>query len=362
VIRPIEGNPILECVELTWPWAGVDPFLLCAHHVEHYPAGNAVFGVPDAQRVGHTPGADYTNPDGYSLYAGIDGLPGFPNHPHRGMETVSLLRSGYVDHADSLGNQGRYGPGDVQWMTAGGGIQHAEMFPLLHQDQPNPFELFQIWLNMPGAKKMVPPSYKMMWAEQIPHHVHAGADVAVIAGDYAPQEGACAETVRALAPTPDTWAARPEAELAIWLIELQAGSQLTLPPAALPGNQRTLFAYDAAGLHVAGQHVGHHKRVRVVAQQPLLLANQGAQVVRLMVMQGVPLEEPVIRSTVYVTNTLEELQQAKRDFQRTQFGGWPWPTRQPMHGAGFRRFAQYAGQGETDEPGAAPPRTDPRPD
>ncbi|MPN46236.1 hypothetical protein SDC9_193819 [bioreactor metagenome] len=97
--------------------------------------------------------------------------------------------------------------------------------------------------------------------------------------------------------------------------------------------------------------MGGNRRVRVVAQQPLLLENRGTQAVSLMVMQGVPLEEPVIRSTVYVTNTIDELHQAKRDFQRTQFGGWPWNTRQPMHGPGFRRFAQYAGQQETEEPG-----------
>ena len=85
-------------------------------------------------------------------------------------------------------------------------------------------------------------------------------------------------------------------------------------------------------------------------RSPLALANRSDSPVQLMLMQGMPLGEPVIRSTVYVTNTIEELHQAKRDFQRTGFGGWPWDTRQPMHGPGFARFAQYADTGEREAP------------
>ena len=352
MIHPIADNPILECVDLTWPWQGIDPFLLCGHHIEHYPAGDANAALPQALRQGHPAGKDYDNPDGYSLYAGADGMPGFPNHPHRGMETVSIVRKGYVDHADSLGNSGRYGPGDVQWMTAGGGIQHAEMFPLLHQDRPNDFELFQIWLNMPARKKAVQPEYKMMWAEQIPHYQAGGADVTIIAGRYQAQEQDPASpgtaAIEPIPPTPDTWASDPASDMAIWMIDLPPGSHITLPPAANPASLRTLFAFAGNGLLVAGQDVGANRRVRVVAQTPLPLANNSAQPVQLMLMQGVPLGEPIIRSTVYVTNTIEELHQAKRDFQRTQFGGWPWDTRQPMHGPGFGRFAQYAEVGREE--------------
>ena len=350
MIHPLAHNPILECIDLGDAWVCIDPFLVCAHHIEHYPAGNDRFGVPDAERQHATPGFQTGAHDGFSLYFGADGLPGFPNHPHRGMETVSILHQGYIDHADSLGNSGRYGPGDVQWMTAGGGIQHAEMFPLLHQDQPNDFELFQIWLNMPARKKMVQPEYKMMWAEHIPHYRQGGADVTIIAGAYQPQEDTRQPVIAPIAPTPDTWAADPASELAIWMVDLAPGASLTLPAALLAGNQRTLFVFGGNGLLVAGQDVGDKRRVRVVAQVPLPLANRSARPVRLMLMQGVPLNEPVVRSTVYVTNTIDELHQAKRDFQHTGFGGWPWDTRQPMHGPGFERFARYAGVAERDEP------------
>src|SRR5690606_10207890 len=95
-------------------------------------------------------------------------VPGFPAHPHRGFETVTVVRRGLLDHADSLGAAARYGGGDVQWLTAGAGIQHAEMFPLLERHAPNPVELFQIWLNLPAADKLAPPHFAMLWAPTIP--------------------------------------------------------------------------------------------------------------------------------------------------------------------------------------------------
>ena len=95
-------------------------------------------------------------------------VPGFPVHPHRGFETVTFVRQGLIDHADSLGAAARFGRGDVQWLTAGKGIVHAEMFPLLDRDGPNTAELFQIWLNLPAADKMVEPHFTMLWDQRHP--------------------------------------------------------------------------------------------------------------------------------------------------------------------------------------------------
>src|SRR3954452_6032657 len=133
-------------------WPTVDPFLFCVHHDDAYPAANGEFG-PAASLTGHEIGSDFAGVDGWRMYHG-ETIPGFPQHPHRGFETVTYVRRGLIDHADSLGATARFGRGDVQWLTAAGGIVHSEMFPLVERDRPNPGELFQIWLNRPAAHKM----------------------------------------------------------------------------------------------------------------------------------------------------------------------------------------------------------------
>lgn len=150
---------------LGFNWETSDPFLFCVHHVDAYPRGDEQLG-PAASLAGRNIGQDFTPKDGWRMYHG-EHVPGFPAHPHRGFETITVVLDGFVDHSDSHGATGRYGNGDVQWMTAGRGLQHAEMFPLLHQDKPNNLELFQIWLNLPSTKKMVAPHYKMLWAEEM---------------------------------------------------------------------------------------------------------------------------------------------------------------------------------------------------
>ena len=116
------------------------------------------------------------------MYHG-DVVPGFPQHPHRGFETVTLVRRGLIDHSDSLGARARFGSGDVQWLTAGDGIVHAEMFPLLDAHQPNPLELFQIWLNLPAADKRVPPHFAMLWSGDIPGCTLADDDKPQVGSD-----------------------------------------------------------------------------------------------------------------------------------------------------------------------------------
>jgi redox-sensitive bicupin YhaK (pirin superfamily) len=134
--------------------------------IDYFPKGNGEMG-PAASLEGRNIGQDFTIKDGWRMYHG-DKIPGFPAHPHRGFETVTVVLQGFVDHSDSHGQAGRYGNGDVQWMTAGSGLQHSEMFPLLYDDKENTGELFQIWINLPKAKKMVEPHFKMLWAEDIP--------------------------------------------------------------------------------------------------------------------------------------------------------------------------------------------------
>src|SRR6185369_9204812 len=167
--RSMSDDIVVRAGPLGFPWITEDPFLFCVHHDDAYPAGNERLG-PAASLVGRNIGQDFEGKDGWRMYHG-DVVPGFPQHPHRGFETVTILRSGYVDHSDSLGATARFGPGDVQWLTAGEGIVHCEMFPLLETEGPNPCELFQIWLNLPAADKMVEPYFTMLWDHDIPRLV-----------------------------------------------------------------------------------------------------------------------------------------------------------------------------------------------
>ena len=134
----MSAEAILQVFELGFPWTTFDPFLFCVHHEDAYPEGNADFG-PNASLAGRNMGSDFAGKDGWRMYHG-DVVPGFPRHPHRGFETITVVRRGFVDHSDSLGAKGRLGQGDVQWMTAGSGIVHSEMFPLLQADEPNPLQ------------------------------------------------------------------------------------------------------------------------------------------------------------------------------------------------------------------------------
>ena len=140
-------DKIIEVKPLGFPWETQDPFLFCAHHRDEYPKGDDQMGLTADELKGRNIGQDFTIKDGYRMYHGSH-IPGFPYHPHRGFETITIIKEGFVDHADSLGAAGRFGAGDIQWMTAGKGIQHSEMFPLVNKIKENPLEIFQIWLNL----------------------------------------------------------------------------------------------------------------------------------------------------------------------------------------------------------------------
>ena len=187
------------------------------------------------------------------MYHGRD-VPGFPNHPHRGFETVTYVRKGLIDHSDSLGAAARFGRGDVQWLTAGEGIVHSEMFPLLDAEQPNPLELFQIWLNLPAEDKLVEPHFSMLWDGDIPRLPRTTAsEVTVIAGELG--------GLTPPPPPPHSWASRPEADVAIWHLRLEPGARWTLPRAQGADTIRTLYVFEGGGLVDRRHEVGAaHRR------------------------------------------------------------------------------------------------------
>src|SRR5215470_11083638 len=214
----------LEVFPLGFTWETQDPFLFCVHHDDKYPAGNDRMG-PAASLAGRNIGMDFEGKDGWRMYHGEE-VPGFPGHPHRGFETVTIVRRGLIDHSDSLGAAARFGRGDVQWVTAGKGIVHSEMFPLLERDKPNPLELFQIWLNLPRADKLVEPHFSMLWHETVPTTTFE--DVAGRKTEITIVAGALGDA-KAPSPPPRSWAARPESGVAIWSITMEPHATWTLP-------------------------------------------------------------------------------------------------------------------------------------
>lgn len=328
-------SAIKKILPLGFPWKTQDPFLFCVHHEDFYPEGNEVMG-PKASLAGRSIGQDFApNPDRWRMYHG-EQVPGFPAHPHRGFETVTVVTKGLVDHSDSLGAAGRFGFGDVQWMTAGRGVQHCEMFPLLHPDKKNPLELFQIWLNLPRAKKMSEPYFRMLWSDTIPEFIHSDPQgkttrVRVIAG--------AVEAITAPDPAPDSWAADRAHEVAIWLITLESGAQWTLPSASSRTN-RSLYFYEGSQVTVDGQKLEHHRALELVPDQPVLI-KAGNDPVRFLLLQGIPIGEPVVQYGPFVGNSQADIQQAYADYQQTQFGGWPWPSYEHVHARERGRFALY---------------------
>jgi redox-sensitive bicupin YhaK (pirin superfamily) len=332
---------ILATQPLGFHWQTLDPFLFCAFHHDRFPRGNGELG-PAASLAGRNLGMDFELREGWRMYHG-ERVPGFPAHPHRGFETITVVRQGMVDHADSLGAAGRYGEGDVQWMTAGRGVQHSEMFPLVHEQQPNPLLLFQIWLNLPARNKLVDPHFTMFWAGDIPVQTSQDAQghsitTTIIAGAYA--------GTAALAPPPDSWAGDADNHVAVWLIELAPGAQWEL--SAVPaGINRMLYFYEGDGLMLDSQPLSPLHSARV-DEQALVLHNPAAVSARLLLLQGKPIREPVAQHGPFVMNTREQLMQAFTDYQRDHFGGWPWPRADQVH-AQRGRFARHA-DGREEEP------------
>ncbi len=331
----MKNNKIINIKPLGFPWETQDPFLFCAHHRDEYPKGNEKLG-PAVSLAGRNIGQDFTIKDGWRMYHGST-MPGFPYHPHRGFETITINKEGFVDHTDSLGAAGRFGAGDVQWMTAGKGVQHSEMFPLLNKEKENPLEIFQIWLNLPKVNKMVAPHFKMLWAEDIPV-VKISDDsgnksfIDVIAGKF--------NEVAALSTTPDSWAADPKNAVSVLTIRMEPHAELKIPASEYEVN-RTLYFYRGNNLLVAGTSINEYHLINVKSTEDLTLKN-GEEESYLLMLQGRPINEPVAQYGPFVMNTQAEIQQAMQDFQNTQFGGWPWPEREQAHPREQGRFALHA--------------------
>ncbi|GMK57248.1 hypothetical protein CspeluHIS016_0400820 [Cutaneotrichosporon spelunceum] len=334
----------------SWPSPG--PFLYVMFHRDNYPAGSGTLAPDPKLLEGRVLGNDFTHKDGWSMYMGND-VPGFPAHPHRGMETVTIVREGTIDHGDSTASGARYSVGDVQWVTAGKGVVHSEMFPLLKEDQ-NTLDLYQLWLNLAADDKDAEPEFVMMWREAIPHIQRDGATIQVVAGEYA---GASP-----LAPPKRSWAARATSDLAAWFIDMQPNSTATLPSTNTARTERTVYVHactpgpqgpetsdDPVRVQVGSEWVPDWHALSLAPGSGEVMLRNAGRPARVLVLQSVPIGEPVAVRGPFVMNTEQENLDAFAVYRKTKFGGFPWPSDRPTYGDS-PRFAQYRG-GPREEPG-----------
>jgi redox-sensitive bicupin YhaK (pirin superfamily) len=320
----------MKTFHIGFPWQTFDPFLFCAHHQDVYPSGNEQLGIDRDQLGGRALGSDFEKKDGFRMYHGKQ-IPGFPYHPHCGFETITLVTEGFIDHSDSLGAAARFGEGDVQWMTAGSGVQHSEMFPMLQSNNENRLELFQIWLNLPARSKQVDAHFEMIWADEIPQWKTNGVFTRLIYGKID-------EHKQSMCP-PNSWAADHRNHLQLVQYILDPGATLQLPGTDGPLN-RALYQYKGSS-EINEQAFKEGTGVFIEEQEKLTIINCSESPVYFILMQGKPIGEPVAKYGPFVMNTSQEIEQVIQNYRRTEFGGWPWPTAEHVHGAGHGRFAQY---------------------
>lgn len=227
-----------------------------------------------------------------------DYIGGFPDHPHRGFETVTYMIAGRMRHRDSAGHEGLLGPGDVQWMTAGRGVIHSE----LPEQEEGRMEGFQLWLNLPARDKMCAPWYRDIRSEDIPEHTAAGWRVRVIAGHSHGVAGAV----------------QREATEPLYLdVHLASGTRFAQP--VPDGHNAFVYVYRGR-LAIGGTEVsaGHMALLRNEGDGVALQAMTDS---RALLLAGKPLHEPIVQYGPFVMNSQEEIFQAVQDFRAGRFGG-----------------------------------------
>ncbi len=242
--------------------------------------------------------------DAFDSTEARDYIGGFPPHPHRGFETVTVMLEGRMRHEDQLGNRGLLVPGGVQWMTAAGGIVHSEM---PEQEQGRLFG-FQLWLNLPASDKLGPASYRDFAPEEIPQLTSArGVAVRVIAGRFREGEQEQAGAVQ-----------RPHTEPQLYQLEFPAGACL-MPE--LPRGHRVLLHVFEGELTVRGQRdrsIQAGQLARLTDGDSLHLTS--ANGARALLIAGRPLGEPIVQYGPFVMNSREQIEQALADYRDGSFG------------------------------------------
>jgi len=236
------------------------------------------------------------------MYHG-DVVPGFPQHPHRGFETVTIVYAGEVEHRDSSGGGGRIGPGDVQWMTAGSGLVHEEFHGHQFAERGGLFEMVQLWVNLPAKDKMARPRYQEIVAADIPSVPLEGGrgSVRVIAGTFGGATGP-AQTF-----TP----------VQVWDVRVSTDAPIDL---AVPDGYTTALAVLRGTVRVSGSEAISPAEVGLFDRTGTAVRIDAAQDATALVLCGEPIDEPIVGRGPFVMNTADEIRQALRDYQSGRMG------------------------------------------
>ncbi|XP_028331205.1 pirin [Gouania willdenowi] len=225
---------------------------------------------------------------------------GFPDHPHRGFETVTYVLAGITAHEDFCGHSGRLGPGDLQWMTAGKGVVHAEM-PVSEE----PVMGLQLWVNLPRREKMVEPAYQELKSSQIPKPSQEGVTVTVISGD------ALGAKSKVLTRTPTLYLD----------FKLQEGAQHEQPiPLGWTAFIYTLSGFVHVGPNEEQQRIEPHHTVVLGDGDSVRVENKGSEVSHFVLIAGEPIKEPVVQHGPFVMTSQDEISAAIRDYQNCRNG------------------------------------------
>ena len=240
---------------------------------------------------------DYAGP--YNFEPNNGSPRGVGQHPHRGFETVTIVYDGEVSHADSLGNGGTIGPGDVQWMTAAGGIIHEEFHSKGFSRTGGPFRMVQLWVNLPAKDKMTTPRYQAITTSDIPEVAFEGGKARVIAGDF---EGT-------------TGPAATFSPINLWDVRMEEDAETRLD---LPESHNAMIAVLSGQVTIEGQPLREAEiaRFSVEGQSAMIKADSDAM---LLVMTGEPINEPVYGHGPFVMNTEAEIRTAMSDFSAGRF-------------------------------------------
>lgn len=253
--------------------------------------------------------ADELSPFLLMDYAGPADFPattrklGVGQHPHRGFETVTIVYEGGVSHRDSSGGGGTIGPGDVQWMTAASGLLHEEYHSPDYAAKGGPFEMVQLWVNLPAKDKMSAPGYQGIVADDIPEVALPGnaGTARIIAGNYGNASGP----------------ARTFTPMNVWDLHLKAGHRIALE---LPEGHTTALFVLRGSLRIDDKHAVRAAELAVMEREGSQLAFDVTDDAIVLLLNGAPLNEPIVGHGPFVMNTREEIIQAINDFNSGRFG------------------------------------------